>query len=331
MTLKISLRGGGYNYDVIVDGLIFNKKQLIRDLEILSGHCAQFVYISTAGVYEQPHHNTKENTPGRLEKLKWGYSYNKRDAEIFIEENHDKYSCGITIIRPPYTYGNTRIPVAVVGRFNQYTLIDRIIKHKPLVFIQDGTHKRCVTHISTFSEGTLGTFMNKKAIGNAYHVCDDESCTWEDVINTVGEILGIQPQIVHVPVEALKTYHRGLYDEVRYNKMAEVTLDNSLIKTISPNVNYRVPLIEGLSGTVKFLQENYSIRPLDDYFNCMCDAILARHKEFRLNPEEDSAAEEYVRRLNGDYLLTLRSMKYIRKAINILRPARRVIRKILRI
>lgn len=205
MTPKLSLMRGEGNYNVIVDGLIFTKKQLIRDLELLSGHCAP------------------------------------------------------------------------------------------------------------------------------YHVCDDESCTWEDVINTVGKILGIEPLIVHVPVEALKIYHRKLYDEVRYNKMAEVTLDNSLIKTISPNVNYRVPLIEGLSGTVKFLQENYSTRPLDDYFNFMCDAILASHKEFTLNPDEDAAAEEYVKRLSGDYLLMLRSMKYMRKAVNILRPARRIIRKILRI
>ena len=322
--------GGGGNYDVIVDGLIFTKQQLIRDLELVSNHCAQFVYISTGGVYEQPHNNANENAPKRLEKLKWGYSHNKRDAEIFVEENHDKYSCGITIIRPPYTYGNTRIPVAVVGRFNQYTLIDRIMKHKPLVFIQDGHHKRCVTHISTFSEGTLGTFMNRKAIGNAYHVCDDECCTWEDVINTVGSLIGIQPQIVHVPVEALKLYHRGLYDEIRYNKMAEVTLDNSLIKSISPNVRYRVPLSEGLSGTVKFLQENYSTRPLDDYFNFMCDAILARHKEFTLSEEERSIAERYIERLSWNYLGMLKRMTLMKKAEKVLRPAKGFIKMFLK-
>ena len=145
------------------------------------------MYISTAGVYEQPNHNADENAPKRLEKLKWAYSHNKREAEIFVEQNQDKYPCCFTIIRPPYTYGNTRVPVAVVGRFNHYTLIDRLIKGKPIVFIDDGCYKRCITHISTFGGGTVGTFMNKQAIGKAYHVCDDESHTWEDVINTVGK------------------------------------------------------------------------------------------------------------------------------------------------
>lgn len=190
--------GGGY--DVVVDGLVFTRKQLVRDLEIAGRHCAQFVYISTAGVYEQPHHNAAEDAPKRLEKLKWSYSYNKRDAEIFVEQNADKYPCGITVIRPPYTYGRTRIPVAVVGRFNQYTLIDRILKHKPIVFIDDGHHPRSITHISTFSEAVAGTFMKRGAIGQAYHVSDDVSYTWEDVVNTVGEIVGVRPEIVHVPV-----------------------------------------------------------------------------------------------------------------------------------
>lgn len=317
--------GGGQNYDVIVDGLIFNREQLIRDLEILSGHCAQFVYISTAGVYEQPHHNASEDAPKRLEKLKWSYSHNKRDAEIYIEQNQDRYSCGITIIRPPYTYGRTRIPVAVVGRFNQYTLIDRMLKRKPIVFIDDGKHPRCVTHISTLAGGTLGTFMNKQAIGQAYHVCDDVSYTWEDVIETVGEIVGVKPDIVHVPVEALRIYHSGLYDEIRYNKMAEVTLDNSKIKAVSPGVNYRVPLREGLSETVRHLQENYSRKPLDEYFNFMCDAILARHKEFGLHDSESGMAEKYIRSLSPDYLKLLMRFTQMKKVARALGPVKRLI------
>ena len=72
-------------FDVIVDGRIFTEKQLIRDLELVKGHCKQFIYISTSGVYEQPAINFNEDSPKRLENLPWSYSYNKRKAEIFIE------------------------------------------------------------------------------------------------------------------------------------------------------------------------------------------------------------------------------------------------------
>ena len=124
-------------------------------------------------------------------------------------------------------------------------------------------------------------------------------------------------------------YSPGLYDEVRYNKMAEITLDNSLIKSVSPNVNYRVPLKQGLSETVKHLQEKYSIRPLDDYFDLMCDAILFHHKDFRLSQQEAATAEEYIRSLNGDYLNVIRSIKLLRRAVNIVRPVIRPVRKVI--
>lgn len=319
---------GGGGYEVVVDGRVFTKEQLIRDLEIAGRHCAQFVYISTVGVYEQPFHNATEDAPKRLEKLLWSYSYGKRDAEIYIEQNRDKYPCGITVIRPPLTYGNTRIPIAVAPqRFSHYTLIDRIIKHKPIVFIKDGNNQGCITHISTFADGVAGTFLNRAAIGQAYHICDDVSYTWEDVINTVGEIIGVKPEIVHVPVGILKIYRDGLYDEIRYNKMSEGTLDNSRIKSLCPNVRYSVPLREGLSETVRFQQENFSSRPLDEGFNVMCDAILFRHKEYSLPEREREIAERYISLSSAEYIRMLKRYTQMKKAGMSLRPVLRILRK----
>ncbi|MBQ6971003.1 MAG: hypothetical protein IJP86_01465 [Synergistaceae bacterium] len=109
--------------------------------------------------------------------------------------------------------------------------------------------------------------------------------------------------------------------------MAEVTLDNSRIKSLCPGVNYRVPLKEGLSETVSFLRENFSTRPLDECFNMMCDAVLSRHREYRLPDDERAIAERYISQSSNDYLRVLKMFTLMRKSEQFVRPPVRMMKR----
>ena len=51
------------NYDIIVDTLVFNINELKRDLQLVEGHCKQFIYISTDAVYNHSQLNVSEDVP----------------------------------------------------------------------------------------------------------------------------------------------------------------------------------------------------------------------------------------------------------------------------
>jgi len=54
------------NYDVVTQFIAFTPDQIARDIEIFSGHCGQYIFISSASVYEKPARHyiiTEEKTP----------------------------------------------------------------------------------------------------------------------------------------------------------------------------------------------------------------------------------------------------------------------------
>ena len=44
---------------------------------------------------------------------------------------------------------------------------------------------------------------NPHAIGENYHITSDECLTWNQIYAILGNALGVQPQIVHIPSDAL--------------------------------------------------------------------------------------------------------------------------------
>lgn len=314
--------------DVIVDGLVFNKTQLIRDLELAKGHCKQYIYISTTGVYERPACKITEDAPKNPKNLIWSYSIEKRKAELYLESHYDDYPFMISTIRPPLTYGDTRIPCAMVGRANQYTLLDRILQGKPIVFIQDNS-VHTVTHISTFSDAVVGMFMNVKVNRRMFHVSDDESYTWDDVIKIVGEILGVKPLVVHIPVEMLKSLNRDLYKEIKYNKSCDLSLDNSAIKKISPSVCYKVPLKQGLKSTIKHLCENYADKPLDKDFNDLCDILLLNCNSLLLQQNEQNWVKTYVDAMSFQRKQQLKKIAVVMRINSIKRSIKQTVKNII--
>lgn len=286
------------NPDVIVDGLVFGKNQLRRNLELIKGYCRHYIYVSTSGVYGHGILDARETEAKSSGQLEWGYSANKMKAEEYLISHRGEYNFMCSIVRPPFTYGDTRIPCAVISKKNQWEIINRIKQGKPIVFSDDKDALHAVTHISTFSDALVGIFMKKEADGECFHVADDESYTWDDVINTVGTLVGVMPRIVHLPAEMFEKIDYNLYIELIYNKKESMTLCNEKIKKLSPKVQYQIPLSVGLSNTVNYLENNHigedkSFGDFSDIMLLMCDRNV-------LDDDDRRMVEEYVAQLSEE-------------------------------
>lgn len=325
------------NFDVIVDTQIFFKKQLIRSLNIVNGYCKQFIYISTDSVYVHPGENVSEDISIDFKDLKWWYGYHKRDCELYLINNSNKYSFFWTAIRPTVTFGDTRIPVGFASKRNNYTLPERLIQGKPIILFDKPETRHSICHVSIFGDAATDLFLNSQAERQFYHISDDYNYTYSEIFSVLEKILGVKGKYVHLSSEVLKKYSKGLYEEMIYDKDPTFTLDNKKIKTISPRTDFHSDLEKVLTSTLSYLKLNSKSEDKD--YNLITDTLLLKNRNQMSSSEEKAYADEYIKTLNSKRIAEINSydrkqtIKFLLNPMNrllhfIIKPVKYVLRPV---
>lgn len=291
-------RSVSQGFDVIVDTLIFDERNMQRSARLVNGHCKQLIYISTDSVYAHPSSNLSEDKEIVLSDVKWKYGINKRKAELFLASHGGDYDFKWTVIRPTITFGDTRIPVGFASRRGTYTLIDRIEKGKPVIRF-DGNTRHAICHSSVFGNAAVSLFLNEKAYGRFYHISDDASYTFDEVFSVIESIVGKKPVFFHADAALLKKYNEDAYEDMIYDKNPEFTLDNSNVKSVCSGVSFHSDLKEVLTKTLDYLRER---RNEDEDYDLLSDLIILK----------SDPASEYVSSLSEERISEIK--KYASKA-----------------
>ena len=125
---------GILEFDAVVNWIGFVPEHIETDLDLFRGRIGQYVYISSASVYETPPSKLPitENTP--LSNPFWQYSRDKIACEDRLMRAYLEEQFPVTIVRPSHTYDRSNLPLK--GR---YTPIDRMRKGKKVIVHGDGT------------------------------------------------------------------------------------------------------------------------------------------------------------------------------------------------
>ena len=259
-------------FDAVVDWIAFTPEHIERDLALFKGRTKQFVFISSASVYQKPpaHYLITEHTP--LQNPFWNYSRDKIACEELLLRAYRKEKFPVTIVRPSYTY-NHYFPVAV-GGFGCYTLADRLIKGKPVIVHGDGTSLWVMTHAEDFGRGFLGLLGKARAIGEAFHITSDEVLTWDQVYQTIAEALGVKANIVHVPSDFIVQVAPQLTGNLLGDKAWSTVFDNSKIKSLVPGFKAVIPFQEGIRRAAAWFDADPKRKRLDETVNTEIEQIL---------------------------------------------------------
>jgi nucleoside-diphosphate-sugar epimerase len=271
--VRAALRG--LEFDVVVDWIAYTPDEIERDIALFGGKTRQYIFISSASVYQKPPVRYLVNESTRLHNPYSDYSQNKIACEERLLLAYREEAFPMTIVRPSHTY-DRHFPFALGGSAG-YTVAGRIKKGQPVVVHGDGSSLWVVTHAEDFGLGLLGLLGNERAVGEAFHITSDEVLNWNQIYYTIGEALGVEPNIVHIASDFIVGIEPGLSGSLLGDKTWSVVFDNSKVKEFVPEFEAVIRFRDGIQRTVEWFDAEEERREIDQDLIDTMDRILVAY------------------------------------------------------
>jgi nucleoside-diphosphate-sugar epimerase len=257
------------NFDVVCQFLAYDTDTVQRDVDLFSGRCTQYVFISTASAYQKPHPGGLVTEDVPLVNPFWAYSRSKAACEALLTADIGDDRLPVTIVRPSHTY-RTRYPSTVVDGDH---LAWRILQGKPVIVHDQGESLWTLTYSEDFARAFTLLLGNPEAVGGTYHITSDEAPSWNAIIEAVGETLGKQPEICGVPSATLIEQKPEWEGPLLGDKSNSMRFDNSSVRTVIGSWECEITLQDGLQRVCPYVERRLDAGYLPD---AELDALIDR-------------------------------------------------------
>jgi nucleoside-diphosphate-sugar epimerase len=259
----------GLTFDVVVNWIAFVPQHIEADLRLFSGKTGQYIFISSASVYQTPPNSLPvvESTP--LHNPFWQYSRDKIACEECLIRAYREDKFPATIVRPSHTYDKTLLPFS-----GHYTVLDRMRRGKKVIVHGDGTSLWVLTHHKDFAVGFTGLLGNPQAIGEAFHITSDEVLTWNQIYHMVAAAAGFNPDLIHIPSEFINHFDRDWGSGLLGDKAHSMLFDNTKIKRLVPEFKAVLPFVRGVDEIINWYNEDESRKVVDNRLDSLYDTII---------------------------------------------------------
>ncbi len=160
--------------------------------EALKKNVKKFVYCSTQGVHgdikNPPGDENSPITPADF------YQFSKYEGEKVVTE-YAKKGLKSVIIRPTAIYGP--------GDPERFLHLFRLAKKGKFLMFGNGKTFYHPVYIDNLNDGFLKAFLSDKVNAEAYIIGDEKYYTIEELVLKVGESMGINVKIIHLPFAPL--------------------------------------------------------------------------------------------------------------------------------
>lgn len=195
-----------FHPDIVIDFVCFHPTQAQALYSLLKGRVAQCIFISTVDVYGYPlsHLPMRESDPFSPPNCE--YAANKRLCEEFYQSRFHPINFPLSICRPVYSFGNHFVLTAMSRGGGRY-LITRLRNHMPILVPGDGT---TLLHVSaSYNTGRMIARVagHTPSIGEDYTIGHNEFMTHEQYIHMWARLLGVEPLIVHIPLDVILSFN----------------------------------------------------------------------------------------------------------------------------
>jgi nucleoside-diphosphate-sugar epimerase len=217
---------GKSGFDVVCQFIAFRPTQMAEDIAAFSGRVGQYIFISSASVYEKPPRRCviTEKTP--TVNPYWGYSQDKIACEAMLRAAN---GLSWTIVRPSHTM-RTGLPTM----FSEGDSVGhRMIARKPVIVAGDGATPWTLTRPVDFAVPFVNLFGMEAALGEDFHITSDNAYGWDSIYRAIADGLGVEADIVHVPTDTLVRYRPEWEGPLRGDKIWAALFDNTKVKRVA--------------------------------------------------------------------------------------------------
>lgn len=263
-------------FDAVVDWVAYVPEHIETDLELFATRARQFIFISSASVYQKPpvHYVYREDTPAV--NPYWSYARDKIACEERLVRAWRETGFPITIVRPSHTYGPSRLPLALSAR-KGFTPIARLLRGKPLIVHGDGTSLWTVTWNEDFARAFVALLGHPGAIGQTIHITSDEVLNWNQIHQIIAREVGVEARLQHLTTDYLVSQSPDLAGPLWGDKAWSAVFDNSKIKRLCPGFVATVSLAEGVRRALAWFAERPERREVDEAADARWDALIAAY------------------------------------------------------
>jgi len=262
-----------HTWDAVVDWIAFAPEHIQRDIDLFRGRTGQYVFISSASVYQTPPSSLPVRESTLLDNPYWDYSQAKIACEELLLQAYRDEKFPMTIVRPSHTYDSSKIPL-----FGGYTTLQRMKQGKKVLVYGDGTSLWTLTHHKDFAKGFVPLLGNARAVGEAFHITSDEWLNWNQIYEIVGQALGVKPRLVHVPSDLVAAFDAEIGSGLLGDKANSMIFDNSKIKQVVPDFACSIPFSWGAHEIVEWYAADRARQVVDERLNTLIDDIIAAYE-----------------------------------------------------
>ena len=260
----------GLDFDSVVDFVAFAPEHVQADIDLFAGRTGQYVFISSASVYQKPPSRLPitESTP--LRNPYWQYSRDKIACEDLLVAPYRESGFPATIVRPSHTYDATKTVL-----HGDWTSLARMRAGRPVIVHGDGTSLWTVTHNTDFARGFVPLLGHSRTVGEAFTITSDDVLTWDQIARALGAAFGLEPSIVHVPSDLIAAADPEWGDGLLGDKAYSVTFDNSKLRSVVPGWHAVVPFEQGAREIADWYLARPDWQVVDQREDALMDKLAA--------------------------------------------------------
>jgi len=202
----------------------------------------------------------------------WLYARDKIACEKALLEEFRENAFPVTIVRPSHTYNNGWIPSPIGSR--DFTIAQRMLDGKETISPGDGQSLWTITHSDDFARGFTGLLGNHDSVGEIFHITSDEVRTWDAYYRIIGEALGVEANIVHIPSTVVNDISPSLGQGLMGDKGYSMVFDNSKIRRFVPDFHASIPFAEGIRRSLEWFEENPARKVVDSAKDTEVDRVI---------------------------------------------------------
>jgi nucleoside-diphosphate-sugar epimerase len=270
----------GRTFDVVADFRAFTPNEVRERLDLFRGRVGQYVFISSATVYQKPPALIPivESTP--LSNPGWRYANDKIACEDVLNAAFRDERYPVTIVRPSHTYDQRTPPV-----YGGWTQVDRMREGRPVVVHGDGTSLWTLTHSNDFAVGFIGLLGDPRTLGHAFHITSDQVFSWNQIYEILAAAAGAAaPKLVHVPSETIALADKDWGDALLGDMAHSLVFDNNKLKQLVPDFATRTSFPTAAREIVAWFDADPARQRVDGRLTAVIDSLLARGTEQKPQP-----------------------------------------------